>query len=350
MRRRTDLVRAGALWAGLVALGAGVSLGLSAGDVQAAPEGHQTTAAPINRTWENYFGAAILTTGHLIVVGDKGLVMASDDQGKSWTRQQLLNGVTPFDLYSVAFTSDDAVGWIAGDGGSMYKSTDQGKTWTLQPTKLAAALMKVAVVDPQKACAVGEHGAVVCTADAGATWSAQKFEDMLFFDITFIDANTGWAVGEFQTVLNTTDGGKTWAVKYGGQRILTADPYFAVAFDKTNNGLVLGLNGVDLTTTDGGKTWKEGKLKDAPYSFYSAVPMGSGGETYVGGVDGTTGRIAQEQLTRTETGSSNSINAVAFAPKFGVAVGVSGTLLHTGDNGQTWSNLNNGDAAQARAQ
>ena len=350
MRRRKGLVRAGVGSVALIALGASLWLSYSAGIAKAAPEGQQATAsATMDRSWENYFGAVILSSGRAIVVGDKGLVMTSDDQGKTWARQELKNGRTPFDLYSVAFSEDGAVGWIAGDGGSMFKSTDQGKTWALQPTKLAAALMKVAVIDAQKACAVGEHGAVVCTADAGATWNASKFEDLVFFDLTFTDPNNGWAVGEFQTILNTTDGGKTWAIKRGGERILKADPYFAIAFDKSNNGLVLGLNGIDLTSNDGGKTWKEGELTGNPYSFYSAVPVGNG-ETYVGGVDGITGRIAGDKLTRTTSGASNSINAVAFASNYGVAVGLSGTLLHTSDNGQTWSSLTNGAAAQARAQ
>jgi photosystem II stability/assembly factor-like uncharacterized protein len=323
-------------------------LSLAANQVQAVAEAQQAASGPANRTWENYFGAAILSSGRAIVAGDKGLVMTSDDQGKTWSRQQLRNGDTPFDLYSVAFSPDGAKGWIAGDGGSIYRTEDQGKTWTLQPTKLAASLMKVAVIDAQKACAVGEHGAVICTADGGATWNTQKFDDLVFFDVAFADADNAWAVGEFQTVANTTDGGKTWAIKRGGERILKADPYFAIAFDKAGNGLVLGLNGIDLTTSDGGKSWTEGQLSGDPYSFYTAVALDS--STYVGGVDGITGRVAQGKLTRTVSGASNSINAVAFGPQFGVAVGLSGTLLKTNDNGQSWSSLTGLEAVQARAQ
>src|SRR5579859_7505343 len=181
MRERKGMIRAGALAAELLALCAGLWLSIGAGVARAVPEESQHKVGPINRSWENYFGVSILPSGRAIVVGDQGLVMSSDDQGKTWTRQQLKNGLTPFDLYSVAFTPDGAKGWIAGDGGSMYRSDDQGKTWTLQPTKVAAALMKVAAVDAQKACAVGEHGAVICTADDGATWDAKKFEDMVFF-------------------------------------------------------------------------------------------------------------------------------------------------------------------------
>jgi photosystem II stability/assembly factor-like uncharacterized protein len=346
MRRRRGLIASGALT--IAALFACWQLSFPARVAQAVAEAPQHNAGSAGRTWENYFGVAILSSGRAIVVGDKGLVMATDDQGKTWSRQQLKSGDTPFDLYSIAFTPDGSRGWIAGDGGSMYRSDDQGKTWTLQPTKVAAALMKVAVVDGQKACAVGEHGAVLCTSDGGATWNAQKFEDMVFFDLTFTDANTGWAVGEFQTVLNTTDGGKSWTVKNGGKRTVTADPYFAIAFDQAGNGLVLGLNGIDLTSHDGGKSWKEGELSGNPYSFYAAVANGS--DTYVGGADGITGRIAQGQLTRTTSVASNSINGVAFGPQYGLAVGLSGTVMRTDNSGQSWSGLTIGGPAQARAQ
>jgi len=352
MRKQEGVIGAGALAAGLLALCAGLWLGFATGVARATPEEAQRKAVPINRSWENYFGVSILPSGRAIVVGDKGLVMTSDDQGKSWTHQQLRNGLTPFDLYSIAFTPDGGKGWIAGDGGSMYRTADQGKTWTLEPTKTAAALMKVAVIDAQKACAVGEHGMVLCTTDDGATWNSQKFEDMVFFDVTFIDANNGWAVGEFETVINTVDGGKTWAIKNGGQRTLKADPYFAIAFTDTNRGLVLGLNGIDLKTNDGGKTWTPGTLADAPYSFYAAIPQttGGSGDLYIVGVDGVTGRITQDKMTRTVSGASNSINSIALAPQFGLAVGLSGTMIKTTDNGQSWSGLNGGDSTQARAQ
>src|SRR5713101_3932126 len=306
MRKQQSVIRTGALAAGLLALCAGLWLSFATGVARATPEETQHKTGPIDRTWENYFGVSILPSGRAIVVGDKGLVMASDDQGKTWTRQQLRNGLTPFDLYSIAFTPDGAKGWIAGDGGSMYRSDDQGETWTLQPTKTEAALMKVAVIDAQKACAVGEHGRVICTADNGATWNSQKFEDMVFFDVTFTDANNGWSVGEFETVINTSDGGKTWT---------------------------------------------PGALADTPYSFYTAVPMTTSGDVYIAGVDGVTGRIGRDaKMTRTASGASNSINAVALSPQFGLAVGLSGTIIQTKDNGQSWSGSNSGDSTQARAQ
>src|SRR5215469_1102355 len=53
-----------------------------------------------DRSWESYFGVTILPSGRAIVVGDKGVVMTSDDAGRTWTRQHLKRGSKYYDLYS----------------------------------------------------------------------------------------------------------------------------------------------------------------------------------------------------------------------------------------------------------
>jgi photosystem II stability/assembly factor-like uncharacterized protein len=150
---------------------------------------------PASRPWENYFGVAILSNDRTVVVGDKGVVMTSTNRGATWTRIQLTKDSKYYDLYSLAFTPDGSRGWAVGDGGSVFRTDDRGATWTQQDSTQTAALLKVAVIDAQKACAVGEHGVVICTDDAGAHWNSQKFEDLVFFDVVFTDPTHGWAVG-----------------------------------------------------------------------------------------------------------------------------------------------------------
>jgi photosystem II stability/assembly factor-like uncharacterized protein len=320
------------LLTGLMALLAAHPIGALAATT---PGEHWQAARP----WENYFGATILQSGRALIVGDKGLVLTSEDQGHTWTRRQLNNSRKFYDLYSVSFTADGQHGWIVGDGGSIFHSDDGGKTWTLQPAKLDAAVLKVAAIDAQKACAVGEHGAVLCTSDAGASWNTQKFDDLVFFDLTFTDPNDGWAVGEFATVIRTTDGGKTWTVQTGAQRTLTADPYFAIAFTDPNDGTVLGLSGANMVTTDGGKTWKTSALNDDSRSFYAEVPVHTDDTTaiYAGGENGVTARVVQDKVEPIHGATSNAITSLAFSPHFAVAVGLSGTIMRSDDNGQHWT-------------
>ncbi len=307
---------------------------------------------PASRPWENYFGVSILANDRAVVVGDKGVVMTSTDHGSTWTRIQLTKDSKYYDLYSVAFTADGSRGWLVGDGGAIFRSDDRGATWTQQTSGQTAALLKVAIIDAQKACAVGEHGLVLCTNDAGAHWNTQKFEDLVFFDVAFTDANHGWAVGEFSTAVRTIDGGKTWTVQAGGKRIVTLDPYFAIVFKNATDGLVLGLNGIDMQTTDGGNTWQAGTLPDQHRSFYAAVtaPVNGSDVFYVGGEDGITARVIGGKVVRTDTVTSNSLTSIAFSSNFGIAVGLSGTVMRSEDAGQNWTELQGSELVETRAQ
>jgi photosystem II stability/assembly factor-like uncharacterized protein len=304
------------------------------------------------RSWENYFGVTILPSNRIVVVGDKGIVMTSDDQGHTWTRRQLKKGDKYYDLYSVAFAADGSAGWVVGDGGAVYRSTDMGKTWTEQKSGTSSALLKVAVIDNQKACAVGEHGAVVCTADGGSTWNAQTVKDLVYFDVVFTDANDGWAVGEFGTTIHSADAGKTWTVKSGAQRLSTADPYFTVAFGGNTDGLVLGLDGANMATTNGGQSWQTSQFPNWHDSFFTAVPLPSGGADnfYAAGENGAAARIDHGKVSPVNSGTSNAITALAFTPHVGLAVGLGGTILRSDDSGNTWRELDEDHITEARGQ
>jgi photosystem II stability/assembly factor-like uncharacterized protein len=331
------------VWLVLCACLCGVALSSIAA---AAPEASQA-ATQRARSWENYFGVAILPSGRAVVAGDKGVVMISDDQGKTWARRQLRQGVRYDDLYSVAFAADGASGWVVGDRGVIFHTTDSGVTWTEQKAPADTALMTVAAIDAQKACASGDHGNIVCTSDGGTTWSLHKVEgDIAIFDLIFTDANNGWAVGEFQTVLHSSDGGATWKVALGGDRMKASDPYFAIAFDSGHNGLVLGLSGAALQTSDAGATWKPTDLAVAHSSLYAiaAIPTRAGAYC-MAGENGVAALLDGGQLSQVQSGTSNAISGLAFSNHYAMAVGLSGTLLMSDDSGQHWHSLNNTEQA-----
>ena len=323
--------------------------------VAAAAAVTQTPAVQSQRTWENYFGVTILPSGRVVVVGDKGVVMVSDNEGRSWTRSLLKKGDTNSDLFSVAFTADGSSGWAVGDNGVIFRTEDRGTTWKAQdvPAGVTGALMTVAVADAQRACAGGDHGVIVCTPDGGATWKLQNIGDIGVFDLVFTDANNGWGVGEFQMLLHTGDGGHTWKIVSGGDRVKNSDPYFAIAFAGAHDGLALGLAGIALQSRDGGNSWKPADLSIEHKSFYSAVaapaPVGT---FYAAGETGVAASIDGGQLSQLQSGTSNAITSVAFSQHFGIAVGMAGTLLRSADGGQHWQSLNLGEqtALESRGQ
>jgi photosystem II stability/assembly factor-like uncharacterized protein len=334
------MVVAGVALAWLALFGVAAWLGISSRAALATASGQPAGAVARRlrpRIWENYYGVTILSSGRAIVVGDKGLVMISDDKGRTWTREHLLKDHIDYDLYSVAFTPNGRQGWTVGDGGSIFHSSDGGTTWHLQDSDVSAALLKVDVIDAQRACAVGDRGTVLCTDDGGTTWHSHNFKDFVFFDLAFTDPNNGWAVGEFGTTLHTADGGKTWTLQTGGHRSPTASPYFAIAFTNASNGFAFGLNGVDMVTTDGGQSWQTGKLSGEPRSIFAAATAPSSGQLFVGGADGTLGALEQGKFATAAGSTKNSIIAIALTPAYGLAVGRSGTILRTKDHGKHWS-------------
>jgi photosystem II stability/assembly factor-like uncharacterized protein len=320
------------------ALGAGL-LCLAVAGMAWATNGLKAAPQP-DRSWESYFGVAILPSGRAVVAGDKGVVMTTDDGGRTWTRQLLKRGYKYYDLYSVAFTSDASRGWVVGDAGVIFRTDDRGATWTEQkgPPGLNAALLKIAVVDAQRFCASGEHGVLLCTGDGGASWNLQKFRDIGFFDVAFADPNNVWAVGEFATLLHSGDGGKTWQVRNGGE-IGQGDPLFSIAFDGSQ-GLAVGLIGTSLQTSDAGKTWQARGLSIGHRSLYTVATVPSqAGEFYAAGEQGLAALITNGEVTSVPSGVADAIAAAAFSPRFGIAVGLSGTLLRSDDGGRHWRSL-----------
>jgi photosystem II stability/assembly factor-like uncharacterized protein len=309
------------------------------GDSKAAPQP--------DRSWESYYGVAMLPSGRTVVAGDKGVIMTSDDGGRTWARQTLKRGPKYYDLYSIAFTPDESRGWVVGDAGVVFRTTDRGTTWTEQtvPAGLNAALLRIAVVDAQHLCIGGEHGVLLCSSDGGTTWNLQKFHDIGFFDVTYTDPNNVWAVGEFATMLHSGDGGKTWQVRNGGE-IGKGDPLFSIAFNG-RQALAVGLIGTSMQSSDGGQTWQTRELPIGHRSLYtlSTVPN-QPGEFFAAGEQGLAALIDNGEVTSVSSGVADAIADSAFSSRAGMAVGLSGTLLRSDDGGRRWRSMLSGPQTQ----
>lgn len=329
-------VRSGAFWAlagavAVVALIAGTALS------SAAISGRTVSGA---HPWQALYGVAIRPDGSIYIVGSKGLLMVSDDHGKSWDEQVLheRDGNLLYqdrDLYAIQFTPDGKSGWIVGEMGIVLHSSDSGKTWTRQPTGIESNLFNVSAVDAQHAYACGAEGRSLSTVDGGQHWNVYKYkEPIIFFDVHYTDANDGWMVGEFETVLHTIDGGKTWNVSRGGNTgDFTIGPSFSIVFIDLQHALVTGLNGEVLTTADSGKTWKALKLPEPVATYAAAV---AGGRFWLGGEGGRLVGMdaAGEWVVHRPT--FNDIVAVAFLGNVGYAVGLNGVILRTNNAGEQW--------------
>ncbi|WP_341643856.1 WD40/YVTN/BNR-like repeat-containing protein [Thauera sp. SDU_THAU2] len=155
----------------------------------------------LSRTNERALTSVVLAVEkagtRLNAVGERGLVLYSDDEGTHWHQASVPVSVT---LTSVAF-SDVQTSWAVGHSGVVLRSDDGGRTWAkVLDGKQAAALVaesaQAAGTDPQLA--------------AEAARLVADGPDKPFLGIHFIDKAHGFLVGAYGLLFATSDGGRTW--------------------------------------------------------------------------------------------------------------------------------------------
>lgn len=289
-----------------------LAMGLWTNSIEAAT----ATTAPETEVWSTLSTKAdkglLLDVTHagarLVMVGERGHILFSDDQGKTWTQakvptRQLLTAVT---------FVDDKHGWAVGHDAQILASSDGGATWTKQFEDLSreAPLLDVWFDNPQHGLAIGAYGAMLETTDGGQHWQdvGDRLDnpDQLHLNgITRVKDAGLFIVGEQGTLYRSSDDGQTW------QKL--DSPYEGSFFGvigtaKPQTLLAYGLRGNLYRSTDFGDTWQQVDLQAArgPLEF------------------------GLSNATLLDDGSL-------------VLVGNGGTVLHSSDDGVTFSVFNRAD-------
>ena len=181
--------------------------------------------------------AAAQAGQRIVAVGERGIVLLSDDGATSWRQVPVPTSVT---LTAVRFV-DDKHGWAVGHGGVILASTDGGATWTRQlDGKTAADLMLKAAQASGNPAAVKE-----------AEWLVSAGADKPFLDLHFFDARHGIVVGAYNLAFETRDGGQTWspiAPRLDNSRSL----HLYAVRARGDKVLIVGEQGLVRLSTDGG--------------------------------------------------------------------------------------------------
>jgi len=117
-------------------------------------------------------------------------------------------------LFTVAFR-DDEHGLIAGLGGVILRSDDGGRTWAYRKIDRQQALFSADAVEG-RAVAVGEKGLIRTSTDEGMTWHrmpTENFPRVFTFmrDIGFAPGgDVGLIVGQTGRIYRSTDAGFRW--------------------------------------------------------------------------------------------------------------------------------------------
>jgi len=123
-------------------------------------------------------------------------------------------------------------------------------------------LFSVSVIDENHVVAVGYHGAVYWTDDAGETWHKGRTPTQkMLYSVSMADRQYGWAVGQLGTILHTTDGGRTWTFQANPKSDETNPTHlFSVHALDQDRAIAVGEWGGRIRTEDRGRTWEDNSL------------------------------------------------------------------------------------------
>ncbi len=146
----------------------------------------------------------IATAGErLVSVGEQGIILLSDDNGRSW--RQSTGVPVSVTLTDVEFATP-LEGWASGHSGVILHTADGGENWTLQMDGYQAA--DIIHQEAKRRSEAGMPGAA--SALRNAEYLVKEGADKPFLDLFFADQNRGWAVGAYGIALQTRDGGQHW--------------------------------------------------------------------------------------------------------------------------------------------
>lgn len=252
----------------------------------------------------------VRTGSRIVAVGEHGIVMYSDNNGKVWQQAEVPVSVT---LTAVHFATPKK-GWAVGHDGVILRTEDAGGRWTKQfdGTK-ANALVLAAAEAREKDARAADAGSVPGRPAAALQATERALEDARagakfgpsrpLFDVWFKDESEGIVVGAFGQIFHTRDGGRTWEL--WGDRIANPDNLHYNAISVTGRGtlLIAGEAGKVYRSADGGATW-------------ATLDTGYAGQLY--GVLGVQGEADAETL---------------------IAFGFGGHVFRSTDKGARWQQV-----------
>ncbi len=284
----------------------------------------------------------------VIVTGEQGHILYTDDNGTSWLHAQV-----PLSLAITAVTyAGTSNAWAAAHDGVLLRSTDQGQTWQTNLTGVDVARLSADAAEAKAARLQAQVDVAEPDELEDLEWALDDalfaFEDasaaidegvtMPLLDVWFEDERNGFALGAYGILLRTSDGGTAWTLESG--RLDNPDNYhlYGIARSVTGTLLVAGEAGTLLYSSDNGETW----LRPAsPYagSFFGTVAAHNGA-LLVFGLRGNVFRSLDDGATwsAVETGDQRTLlGGMTRTDGSIVLVGSAGAVLISNDHGASFS-------------
>lgn len=283
----------------------------------------------------------------LLVGGEQGNILWSDDDGRSWTQADVPVSLA---ITSVAFAGEGHAWATAHDGFLLY-SGDSGETWEVKLSGSDIARLSVETIEAQ---IKGLRSALANDQSETREDDEWALDDTLYaldevrlaFDegmttpllrVWFADDNVGYALGAYSAFLRTDDGGETWA--YDSNRLDNPDKFHLYDIARSSAGtlLVAGEAGTLLRSLDNGSVWER---IETPYpgSFFGTVAAGDG-SLLIFGLRGKVFRSTDEGASwaAVNTGDSRTLTCGTASDDGSVLLaGAAGVLLQSNDAGASF--------------
>ncbi|MEZ5498403.1 MAG: YCF48-related protein [Steroidobacteraceae bacterium] len=250
-----------------------------------------------------------------------------------------------------------------GDHGIIVLSDDEGRSWRQVASPVDIMLTAVAFADASHGAAVGHDETILATQDGGETWQLRQFRpeaEQPLLDLWLSSDGSGIAIGAYSSVYVTSDGGANWtarpldmhasATADGAKLAVAAEEedlppdyhYNAIAANSAYLYIAAEAGQV-YRSDDRGLTWHS---LPSPYngSFFGVLPL-AGDSVLVFGLRGNLFRSddAGASWRAIETGTVAMItDGVAIGDDV-VLTGLSGVLLHSADGGRTFARVQRDD-------
>ena len=286
----------------------------------------------------------------LLVAGETGHILYSDDEGQSWAQADVPISLT---ITSVTFGGPGEA-WATAHDGFLLRSSDNGASWEVKLTGSDVARLSVGALEEQIEVQRAEldnaspetredlewalDDALFALEEATAATEEGMTSPML--NVWFANENEGYALGAYGVFLHTVDGGETW--KMESNRLDNPDKYHLYGITRSSAGtlLVAGEAGTLLRSTDNGLSWERVEYVYAG-SFFDAVSA-SDGSLLIVGLRGNVFRSNDEGASwvAVQTNDQRTLmSGMATDDGAIILAGAAGAVLISDDDGETFRSI-----------
>ena len=250
----------------------------------------------------------------LVVVGERGHVLVSTDNGASWKQARVPTRA----LLTAVHMHDERLGFAVGHDAVILRTGDGGESWRLvhYAPEEERPLLDVWFRDERAGFAVGAYGYFLVTGDGGDTWTSRTVSEDDFHLNALVPAGPDrlFIAAEAGVAYRSDDGGGTWRAlspPYGGSW------FGALALD-ADRVLLLGLRGHLLRSEDAGEIWTQ-VATGTSTTLTGALRMGPD-QVLITGLEGTflTSRDGGRNVSLGQLASRQGISAALALPDGGV--------------------------------